>query len=140
MTTDAHDANVRFLAEYRDLTEHWSPALEAPMTARGAAEVLVERGFDPGQARAMVAGYLDATSREVGVPVHRWGLDSADLDHIEAHHADPAAGSFDTTGPADEHGDGDDGFDNARLYSVTDHDGDDHDIDDRDGDGSGWGR
>lgn len=138
MTTDVHDTNVRFPAEYRDLTEYWSPALEAPMTARGAADALVERGFDPGQARAMVAGYLDATSREVGVPVHRWGLDSADLHRIEAHHADPAAGSFDTTGPADEHGDGDgsgDQFDAAQVHAVTDHDDDNHDDD-----GSGWGR
>lgn len=56
------------------------------MTAAEAAQVLAESGFDPGTARAMVARYLDDTSRELGCSVHRWGLDDTDLDDIVAHH------------------------------------------------------
>ncbi len=56
------------------------------MTATEAAEVLAESGFDRDQARAMVARYLDDTSRELGCSVHQWGLDEADLDEIVAHH------------------------------------------------------
>lgn len=59
---------------------------QPPMTAAQAADVLAESGFDPAQARAMVAGYLDDTSREMGVSVHQWGLDDTDLDDIVAHH------------------------------------------------------
>lgn len=35
-------------------------------------------------ARALVRGYLDDVSERVGVPVHQWGLDEADLAEIES--------------------------------------------------------
>jgi hypothetical protein len=39
-------------------------------------------GCDIGTARELVTGYLDDTSRVVGVPVHHWGLDQADVNAI----------------------------------------------------------
>jgi hypothetical protein len=76
MTTQTYDQRGAFRAG-RDL----GPA----MTAADASSELVERGFDREQAQAMVASYLDATSREVGCSVHQWGLDDDDLDQIAAH-------------------------------------------------------
>ncbi len=70
------------------------------MTAAEAAEVLAESGFDRDQAQAMVARYLDDTSRELGCSVHQWGLDEADLDEIVTHHH-----------TSDQHDDADNGAD-----------------------------
>jgi hypothetical protein len=55
------------------------------MTAADASSELVERGFDRAQPQAMVAGYLDATYRELGCSAHRWCLDDDDLDRIASH-------------------------------------------------------
>ncbi|MHA6620322.1 hypothetical protein [Pseudonocardia sp. DLS-67] len=84
------------------------------MSAADASSELVERGFDRAQAQAMVAGYLDATSRELGCSVHRWGLDDEDLDRIAAHRT--AAGTD--------------------IAELDDNQFDDDQLDDRDG----WGR
>lgn len=51
-----------------------------------AADRLTALGHDRARAAAMVADYLDETSREVGVPMHLWGLDQYDLDRIAADH------------------------------------------------------
>lgn len=96
MTTQTHEPQATF-RDGRDL----GPV----MTAAAASSELVERGFDREQAQAMVAGYLDATSRELGCSVHRWGLDDEDLDRIVAHRT--AAGTdMDELGD-DERDDGD---------------------------------
>ncbi|MHA6629144.1 hypothetical protein ACU61A_27230 [Pseudonocardia sichuanensis] len=76
MTTQTYDQRGTFRA---------GPDLGPAMTAADASDELVERGFDREQAQAMVAGYLDATSRELGCSVHQWGLDDDDLDHIAAN-------------------------------------------------------
>jgi 3-oxoacyl-(acyl-carrier-protein) synthase len=76
MTTQTYDQRGTFQA---------GPDLGPAMTAADASDELVERGFDREQAQATVAGYLDATSRELGCSVHQWGLDDDDLDHITAH-------------------------------------------------------
>jgi hypothetical protein len=55
-----------------------------PRTAEQAARELAEQGRPLADARAMVADYLDATSAEIGVPVHQWGLDAHDVAEIEA--------------------------------------------------------
>jgi hypothetical protein len=79
MTTQTHDPQVTFRGGQNEPVD--GPA----MTAADASSELVERGFDREQAQAMVAGYLDATSRELGCSVHRWGLDDDDLDRIASH-------------------------------------------------------
>ncbi len=79
----------------RDATEHAEaePSVahavgyaEETITRREAAERLTEHGHNPAAAQAMVADYLDDTSREIGVPVHQWGLDQHDVDAIAARH------------------------------------------------------
>jgi hypothetical protein len=102
MTTQTYDQHGTF-RDGRDLG--------LAMTAADASSELVERGFDRAQAQGMVAGYLDAISRELGCSVHRWGLDDDDLDHIAAHRT--AAGT-----------------------DMSGLDADDDQFDDRDG----WGR
>lgn len=92
------------------------------MTARDAAEELVERGFDRDQAQAMVTGYLDATSQKVGCSVHQWGLDSTDLDHILARHDEQPDHWPDEDGDDDE-------FDPGRLYAIPEPADTDDDID-----------
>jgi hypothetical protein len=84
---DAVSADVTAGAEPMFRPAH-RPVPEPPMTATEAVDVLAGSGFDRDQARAMVARYLDDTSRELGCSVHQWGLDEADLDDIVAHHAD----------------------------------------------------
>ncbi len=79
MTTQTHEQHVTFPAG------RYGPVEGPAMSAADASSELVERGFDRARAQAMVAGYLDATSRELGCSVHRWGLDDDDLDHIAAH-------------------------------------------------------
>jgi hypothetical protein len=49
---------------------------------REAADRLTAMGHDRARAEAMIADYLDQTSREIGVSVHQWGLDQHDLDAI----------------------------------------------------------
>jgi len=66
------------------LSEHRVP--DEPMTATSAAHALVEEGFAADTASAMVRGYLDDVSREIGMSVHRWGIDHADLAAIIARH------------------------------------------------------
>jgi hypothetical protein len=48
---------------------------------------LTHRGMSTDQATAAVTRYLDDTSREIGVPVHRWGMDSHDVEAITHTHA-----------------------------------------------------
>jgi hypothetical protein len=79
MTTQTHEQRVAFPGGQS------GPAEGPAMTAADASKELVERGFDRAQAQAMVASYLDATSRELGCSVHRWGLDDDDLDRIVAN-------------------------------------------------------
>jgi hypothetical protein len=107
MTTQTHEQRPTFPAGRH------GPVDGPAMTAADASSELVERGFDRAQAQAMVAGYLDATSRELGCSVHQWGLDDDDLDRIAAHRT--AAGT-----------------DIAALDDAAD--------DDRFDDGDGWGR
>lgn len=47
-----------------------------------AARLLVDIGYDPSSARAMVTEYLHDCSHRVGVPVYQWGLDAADVEAI----------------------------------------------------------
>ncbi|MCY7341681.1 MAG: hypothetical protein LH603_07500 [Pseudonocardia sp.] len=67
----------------------WAPngPREVTLSHREVEEELTERGFTPDQARAAITDYLDQTSREVGVSVHRWGLDSHDVEAITHTHA-----------------------------------------------------
>jgi hypothetical protein len=75
----ADDAErARFLADKRALLDR----IEGPRTARDAARELAEEGRT--QAEALVSRYLDDMSERIGVPVHQWGLDAADLDEIRA--------------------------------------------------------
>ncbi|MEK6438942.1 hypothetical protein [Pseudonocardia sp. T1-2H] len=51
-----------------------------PVSAtEAAARISVEAGRSPQVAEAIVRAYLDDLSAEVGVPVHQWGLDAADV-------------------------------------------------------------
>ncbi|WP_298797130.1 hypothetical protein [Pseudonocardia sp. 73-21] len=54
-------------------------AVQPPMTAETAARALAGPGRTLDDSRALVRQYLDEVSRQVGVPVHRWGLDEEDL-------------------------------------------------------------
>ena len=53
-------------------------------SAEQAAHELVGPHRPLADARALVRGYLDEVSERVGVPVHQWGLDEADLAEIES--------------------------------------------------------
>lgn len=60
---------------------------EYALTRDEVVTELAYRGMTSDQARAAVAEYLDDTSREVGVPVHRWGMDIHDIEAIAHTHA-----------------------------------------------------
>ncbi|MDN5855357.1 MAG: hypothetical protein L0K86_21430 [Actinomycetia bacterium] len=53
-------------------------------SAEDAARLLARHGRDLAEARAMVRAYQDEASARLGVPVHGWGLDDADVAAIEA--------------------------------------------------------
>lgn len=69
------------------------------MTGAEVADRLVAAGYERGDAAGLVRGYLDATSAEVGVPVHRWGLDERDVAHIIARR--PGSEDHDGAGQLD---------------------------------------
>lgn len=66
----------------------WAPTGPGAVAlTRGEAEAeLTERGFSPDEARAAVTDYLDQVSHELGTPVHRWGMDSHDVEAIAHTH------------------------------------------------------
>jgi hypothetical protein len=66
------------------LTGAEGPAIDAgpALTAEEAAHELATDGRDLDDARALVRGYLDDVSAQVGTRVDLWGLDAADLDAI----------------------------------------------------------
>jgi hypothetical protein len=88
------------------------------LSAEEAAHELAADGRPLDEARALVRGYLDDVSTQVGAPVHWWGLDEADLAAIRADPMDRARGALDllavatdespapadTADPADEDG------------------------------------
>jgi hypothetical protein len=77
----ADDAErARFLADKRALLDR----IEGPRTALDAARELAAEGRTQAEAEALVSRYLDDMSERVGVSVHQWGLDAADLDEIRA--------------------------------------------------------
>jgi hypothetical protein len=47
--------------------------------SEAADRIAAEAGRSPKVAEAMVRAYLDDVSAQVGVPVHQWGLDAADV-------------------------------------------------------------
>lgn len=73
-------------AEAETSTAHTVGYAEETITHREATARLTEHGYAPATAQAMVADYLDDTSRKIGVPVHQWGLDQHDVDAIAARH------------------------------------------------------
>lgn len=88
------DTAERLLAPKRDVLDRLAAvdrsaaeqddAIESGETrpATAAARELAEEGWPIEQSNAMVAAYLDDVSERVGLPVHQWGLDDADLDEI----------------------------------------------------------
>ena len=70
------------------LTGGDGPPIDAgpALTAEEAAHELAADGRPLDEARAVVRGYLDDVSEQVGTSVHLWGLDEADL---AAMRADP---------------------------------------------------
>ena len=66
----------------------WEPVdPEFTLTREEVVSELTHRGMSTDQAAAAVTRYLEETSREIGVPVHQWGMDSHDLDAITHTHA-----------------------------------------------------
>jgi hypothetical protein len=82
------------------LTDRGRAATESPdqdpvwagptRSAENAARWLARDGRSIDDARAQVRAYQDAASERLGMPVHDWGLDDADLAAITADTADPA--------------------------------------------------
>ena len=70
----------------RGLTGGEGPPIDVgpALTAEEAARELAADGRPLDQARAVVRGYLDDVSEQVGTSVHLWGLDEADLAAIRA--------------------------------------------------------
>lgn len=54
------------------------------LTVEEAAHELTADGRSLDEARALVRGYLDDVSHQIGASAHLWGLDDADLDAIRA--------------------------------------------------------
>jgi hypothetical protein len=79
-----------FLTDKNALLDRIAAAEGAPahgpadevVSYREAADRLTAMGNDQARAEAMIADYLDETSREVGVSVRQWGLDQHDIDAI----------------------------------------------------------
>ncbi len=81
----------------------WAPTGPGAIAlTRGEAEAeLTERGFTPDQARAAVTDYLDQVPHELGTPVHRWGMDSHDVEAIaHTHPGGPVVVVPEQRGPA----------------------------------------
>lgn len=71
----------------------WPPAGPAEQTISRADAVrrLADHGFERAEAERMITRYLDETSEQVGVSVHRWGLDQHDVDAmLDLHRAEAA--------------------------------------------------
>jgi hypothetical protein len=64
---------------------------EVTVSVAQAARRLVAAGHDPVRARALVADYVQDTSRQLGLSTAGWGLDQHDLDAIEASTDPPSA-------------------------------------------------
>lgn len=67
----------------------WAPTGPGEVTLSHAEVVaeLTHAGMTADQAGTALTRYLDDTSREVGVPVHRWGMDLHDVEAIaHTHH------------------------------------------------------
>jgi hypothetical protein len=87
------DERAAFLDDKHALLDRIAAAERAPQPGaaddvigcREAADRLVVMGHDRAHAETLISEYLDQTSREIGVPVHHWGLDQHDFDAI-AHH------------------------------------------------------
>lgn len=84
------DERAALLADKAALLDRIAGAERAPVPGpadevvsyREAADRLTAMGHDRARAEALIADYLDETSREIGVSVHQWGLDQHDLDAI----------------------------------------------------------
>lgn len=71
----------------------WEPVdPEFTLTRDEVVAELTHRGMTADQATAAVTRYLDETSQEIGVPVHRWGMDSHDIDAITHTHTAAVTG------------------------------------------------
>ena len=83
------DAGVRGPADPGPAVMAWWEPVdpEFTLTRDEVVAELTHRGMTAAQATAAVTRYLDDTSREIGVPVHRWGMDSHDIDAITHTHA-----------------------------------------------------
>lgn len=82
-------------------------AVQPPMTAEAAARALAGPDRTLDDSRALVRQYLDEVSQQIGVPVHRWGLDEQDLHAIDSGDlADPERVRREqlSTWHADDHG------------------------------------
>ncbi len=73
-------------ADELGLTGAEGPPIDAgpALTANEAAHELAADGHSIDEARALVRGYLDDVSEQIGASAHLWGLDGADLDAIRA--------------------------------------------------------
>jgi hypothetical protein len=69
---------------------HGPAATEEIVSRAEAVDRLADAGYDRASAETMVTDYLDETSRVVGVPVYRWGLDQYDIDDIIRRHSKAA--------------------------------------------------
>ena len=71
------------------LTGAEGPPIDAgpALTAEDAAHELAADGRSLDEARALVRGYLDDVSEQIGASAHLWGLDAADLEAIRAGEA-----------------------------------------------------
>jgi len=88
------------------------------LSAEEAAHELAADGRPLYEARALVRGYLDDVSAQVGAPVHRWGLDVADLAAIRADPMDRANAALDVLAVAIDEGPA-----AADTTELTDEDG-----------------
>ncbi len=79
------------------LTGAEGPPIDAgpTLSAEEAAHELAAEGRSLDEARALVRGYLDDVSEQVGTSVHRWGLDAADLAAMRADPIDRARAALD---------------------------------------------
>jgi hypothetical protein len=85
------DALIARISATKDVSELGLTGAEGPpinagptLTAEDAAHELAADGRSLDEARALVRGYLDDVSEQIGASAHLWGLDGADLDAIRA--------------------------------------------------------
>ena len=86
-TPDGHDIVATVLpVDVLGLTGGEGPPIDAgpALTAEEAAHELAADGRSLDEARALVSGYLNDVSAQIGASAHLRGLDAADLDAIRA--------------------------------------------------------